>query len=130
VATLGHGTIVELPSNASVEEVSSLLTALMGQSSHERWSRSRHVLEVGTGQRARKFTSSKGLLGIAGRTPLKRSYTPYQRLVATEATGSLIGRSGSRLAAPAQAGEIHERDQRSGLRRCFPTIKAPSCSRS
>lgn len=40
---------------------------------------------------------------------------PTSGLVATEATGSLIGRSGSRLAAQAEAGDIHEREiQRSG----------------
>jgi hypothetical protein len=90
VATLGHGTILELPSKRHLRKSSTdrpdgavLARTLVSFPARSRsWHRTSgsqvHLVE-GTARDRRKFTSSKGLLGIAGRTPSKRSYTPYQR---------------------------------------------------
>lgn len=76
VATMGHGTVVDLPGELTLDELSALLTDLLGHPSVERWSRSKHQLEVNCGTEGRRFVSSKGFFG--GGSSTVRRYQPYR----------------------------------------------------
>jgi hypothetical protein len=78
VATFGQGTVVDLPSDMSIQEFKDLLVEVIGQPSRERWSRSRNTLVVGARPNERKFASSKGLIGRMERESRSRTYLPYR----------------------------------------------------
>lgn len=79
VATLGQGTSVDVSNRASTDELIEFLVSLMSKPCRERFSRSRNVLELGSGPRPLRFASAKGLFGWFSRLRGSRSYMPYQR---------------------------------------------------
>lgn len=74
--TLGHGTVVDVRGGPSVHDFRALISDLLGCSSVERWSRSRHQLKVDSLPAGRRFSSSKGSFG--GRLSAVRHYAPYR----------------------------------------------------